>query len=502
MKIYLLLLSILLVGCDSQSNNNDITKNSILKPCPGFAETGYPPLVDAAECGQLLVNENPEDPQSKKIELNILRLPAISPVPEKDPLFLIQGGPGGSSVEMANHIHGAFWDVRKNRDLIFVDQRGTGKSNPLACDKLSDEQQKLSDAEQIRLMEIIYKDCAKKYESVATFYTTPYAVKDLDKVRIALGYEKINIWGGSYGTRVALEYSRRYPEFLRSMVLDGVAPVAISLPDFFARDAQAALKKLDENCNADSFCTQHYAPVMEKANQLLERLRAAEAAQAPLATRYLHPRYHQPAELHLTTRQFSNLVFSSLYSRELSALLPQVIHEAVLEQYQSLASINFLAEENMKKMTLSDAMRYSVICNEDRVYAKQKNIVIDEHFLNYDTDELKKICSFWPKADLPEEYFLPVKSDTPALLLSGGFDPVTPMGWAEEVAKQLPNSRSLLAKGGHHIVSYQGCIPQLIAQFIERASTDNIRMDCVDKIQALSPNLGANKSDDTQGGQP
>jgi pimeloyl-ACP methyl ester carboxylesterase len=491
----ILLLSIFITACNPQSNKTDSATNSILKPCPGFAETGYAPLVDGAECGELEVDENPDDSKGKKISLNILRLPAISPVPEKDPLFLIQGGPGGSSVDMAAQIHYVFWDVRKNRDLIFVDQRGTGKSNPLTCDQLTEDQRKLSEAEQLVIQESLYKNCAEKYQSNAAFYTTPYAVKDLDQIRAALGYEKLNIWGGSYGTRVVLEYARQFPNRLRSMVLDGVAPVAISLPDYFARDAMAALTKLNDSCNQDTFCAKEYAPMDEKIDRLLKRLQQADADDKSVVIEYSHPRYQSQTSLTLTARQFSGLVFSVLYSRELSALLPQVIHQADQGNYQALANLNFLAEDNMKKMSITEGMRYSVICNEDYWLSFHRSSIPETQFLGYDfMKEMSNVCQLWSKSPLHEDYFKPVESNVPGLLLSGGFDPVTPAIWAEETLKYLPNSRSLLAKGGHHIVSYQGCLPQVIAQFIERASMEGINTSCVEKIQALSPNLGAYKS--------
>ena len=494
---------VLLAACNPQSNQTDSAKNSILKPCPGFAETGYAPLVDGAECGELEVSENPDDPTGKKISLNILRLPAISPVPEKDPLVLIQGGPGGSSVDMAAQIHYVFWDVRKNRDLIFVDQRGTGKSNPLTCDQLTEEQRKLSEAEQLLIQESLYKSCAEKYQSIADFYTTPYAVKDLDQVRAALGYEKLNLWGGSYGTRVALEYARQFPEHLRSMVLDGVAPVAISLPDYFARDAMAALNKLNDSCNQDAFCAKEYAPMNEKIDRLLKRLQQADADNKSLVAEYSHPRYQSKTSLTLTARQFSGLIFSVLYSRELSALLPQVIHQADQGNFQPLANLNFLAEDNMKKMSINEGMRYSVICNEDYQVSIRKSVILDEKFLGFDmADDISRICAIWPTSTTSKEYFFPVKSDKPALLLSGGFDPVTPQVWAEKAAENLSLSSSLVAEGGHHIVSYQGCLPQVIAQFIERASMDGINTSCVDKIQPLSPNLGAYKSATTEEVKP
>jgi pimeloyl-ACP methyl ester carboxylesterase len=286
-------------------------------------------------------------------------------------------------------------------------------------------------------------------------------------------------------------------------VLDGVAPVAISLPDYFARDAQTALDKLNASCNQDSFCAKEYSPLNEKINRLLTRLQIADAESKPLLIQYTHPRYQGEASLTLTAKQFSGLIFSVLYSRELSALLPQVIHQADQGNYQALANLNFLAEENMKKMSITEGMRYSVICNEDYFYSQQESNNPGSQFLGFNfKDDMQKICSIWAKTQLPKTYFLPVKSDKPALLLSGGFDPVTPQVWADRVVENLSFATSLAVEGGHHIVSYQGCVPQIIAQFIERASMEGINTDCVDKIQPLSPNLGAYQSAAVKEAQP
>jgi pimeloyl-ACP methyl ester carboxylesterase len=495
----LICIAITLTACDPQSNNTESAKSSILKPCPGFTETGYPPLVDGAECGELLVNENPDDPQSQKISLNILRLPAISPAPEKDPVFLIQGGPGGSSVEMAKQIHMVFYDVRKNRDLIFVDQRGTGKSNPLKCKKPPEELNQWKERQQREWMDVEMQRCADEFRAASVFYTTSYAVQDLDRVRSALGYESINLWGGSYGSRVVIQYARQFPKYLRSMVLDGVAPVDIALPDYFARDVMQSLNKINEQCLKNTACVSLYGNMLEKIAIILEGLKKAEAEEKTVTIQYRDPQHNQAKTWILNPREFSALIFSALYSRDVSALLPQIISDAEKEEYQALVSLNSLTTKSFGRLEISDAMRYSVICNEDRVLSVQNPQ--PQKFLEYNfVEEMERVCAIWPKTNLPADYYLPLKTDIPALLLSGEFDPVTPVSWAELVNQHLTDSLSLLAPGGHHIVSTEGCVPQLIAQFYERASTDNLKTDCVQNILPLPMDLGANRDNKTQNG--
>lgn len=486
---------VLLAGCFKSADANlPQVDNLLLTPCPGFEETGKPPLVYGAQCGNLSVHENPADPQSPTISLNILRLPAINPIPKGDPLFLIQGGPGGSSVDMANQVHLFFNDVRKNRDLVFVDQRGTGKSNPLSCGELSEADLRLPEIEQQNKYLVLMQECADKYREQVPYYTTPYAVTDLDSVREALGYQKINLWGGSYGTRVVLEYMRTRPESLRAVILDGVAPVQIALPKYFASDAWAALTAVSQECAKDANCTLLYGDTLVQADLVNKRLQAAQKAGAPISANYGHPRYQQPTELVLTPQTFSMLIFMSLYSRDLTALLPRAIAEAVQGNYRLLAALHALASEQNEFSGISEGMRYTVICNEDNYYIKPEDVAQAKPFLGMNMlGDFAKVCAFWPKAELPADYFLPVKSNLPALLLSGGHDPVTPERWAQQVAQHLSNAQLLSAPGANHIISMEGCMPQIIAQFIEQGAVEDMKMDCVKSIKSLPLVLGANQ---------
>lgn len=489
----LFFLMFFLLACSKQSNQNSVDSN-LLKTCPGFVETGKPPLVFGAECGELSVKENPDDPASADITLSILRLPAISPVPAADPLFLIQGGPGGSSIDMASQLHSFFADVRKNRDLIFVDQRGTGKSNPLSCEQLTADDHSLPEAEQTEKYLRLLASCAQQYQQIAGFYTTPFAVQDLDSVRSALGYKRINLWGGSYGTRVALEYARRYPEQTRSLILDGVAPVSIALPKYFARDAMAALNAVNQECKAQPACVSEFGDIVQKAESVLRRVQSLEQTAAPLTISYEHPRNQQLETLILTARNFSSLIFMSLYSRDLTVLLPRAISFAEQEDYRLLAALSALASEQMQQMNIMEGMRYSVICNEDWPQLTELDIAQSEPFFGMNfVKDMQAICKLWPRVSLPEYYFKPVSSDVPALLLSGHHDPVTPEFWAQQVAANLPNARLLTASGGNHSITAEGCVPQVLAQFIERASMEAVNDECVRYIKPLPLVLGANQ---------
>lgn len=485
---------LLLLACNDQKNAPAAAR-SLLTACPGFEETGKPPVVYGAQCGELRVRENPDDAQSPEISIAILRLPAISPVPKADPLFLIQGGPGGSSIEMANQLHGFFADVRKNRDLVFVDQRGTGKSNALHCEKISPVDANLPDAVLLDKQQGIMRDCVEKYKNVLPYYTTWHAVQDLDAVRAALGYQQINLWGVSYGTRVALEYSRRFGAHTRSLVLDGIAPVAIALGKYSTRDMLAALTAVNEECLAQQECAAHYGSPLEKAEVIYARLRDAEAAGEPVSVVYQHPRHQQPATQRLTPRAFSMLMFMALYSRDTTVLLPEMISRAEQGDYGLLAALLALTAEQAQTMNIAEGMHFSVVCNEDwpLISPSERNTI--PPFFGFNPVEDKgMVCDIWPAAKLPEDYWQPIHSEVPALLLSGKYDPVTPSTWADYVASSLPNSTSLLVQGGNHGVSTEGCMPQIVAQFIERTSMTNVNSSCAEKIKPLPLVLGANEA--------
>lgn len=469
-------------SCERAHQTQQQNNVAWLSVCPDFSKTGKAPVEQNAQCGSFEVKENPQDPKSVNIALNVLRIPAVNPVPEQDPLFIIAGGPGQSAVVVAESAHGIFNEVRKNRDIVFVDQRGTGKSNPIDCAFESEETKQLSEQEQEALGRAAVKQCIEKIKDHAAYYTTNYAVADLDAVRAALGYEKINLWGGSYGTRVVLEYLRRYPARTRASILDGVAPAAIALPWSMEADALAALQSINRQCAETPACVLHYGDIVQKAQAISNQLLLK-----PQAIKITHPRTQEKVTVNLTAQDFSAVVRLALYNRDISSLLPQVISEADAGEYQLFASLIYLAKAKSDMASISYGMHYSIVCNEDYPLYKNKNALESNMFLNSQmVQKYSEICAQWPLAILPKDYWEPIQSDLPVLILSGAVDPVTPPHWGESVKVGLTNATHVIAPGGHHIISGEGCIAQLMAAFIVKGDSKTLDAKCAQNIQPLA----------------
>jgi pimeloyl-ACP methyl ester carboxylesterase len=436
----------------------------------------------------MALQENPNDTTSPLINIHFLRIKAVNAKPQLDPLVLIQGGPGGSSQIMAYALHRYFSAVRQNRDLLFIDLRGTGESNPLNCTELDTLDSSLNDIEMVQAYQIIMKKCASTLEKNAPFYTTATAVTDLEHIRLRLGYRQFNLWGASYGSRVALTYAAEYPAFTRSLILDGLAPSAISLPRFIARDAFAALTQLNRYCQENHLCHSHYGDLIENTQIITQNLHATKPVRVILPD----PLNQQPKEWLFTPRRFAQLLISILYSRELTSLAPRALKEAAKGNYQLLATLNALAEANNKQRAVAEGLYYSVICNEDLA---QNTPAPEPIFMGINLLEDKlAVCANWPQKILPEIKNPTTKTNnTPTLLLSGALDPVTPKVWADWVARTQLNHQSIEVPGGNHVVSTLGCLPNLIAQFINTPNTSLIT-DCTQNIAPLPFYLGADQA--------
>lgn len=211
--ILVFLLGLFASACAPHAEAPVLKRSMDLQPCP--LKVGQDDQMQAL-CGVLPVPENPNDPQGRKIDLNVVVFPAVKRIPEPDALFLLAGGPGQAATEAFPALLTAFFNIHQRRDIVMVDQRGTGKSNPLRC--LDDEDESL--AEDAALEKL--KACPSALDADLRYYTTEIAMADLDAVRAALGYTTINLYGASYGTRAALTYLRMYPDRVRSLILDAV----------------------------------------------------------------------------------------------------------------------------------------------------------------------------------------------------------------------------------------------------------------------------------------
>jgi pimeloyl-ACP methyl ester carboxylesterase len=303
-----------------------------------------------ARCGILTVLEDRSNPDGRKLDLHVAVIPAIKRNPEPDPLFLLAGGPGQSAIETFPAMISLIFPIHEDRDIVLVDQRGTGKSNPLRC--LSPEEESLSNDEVLEKL----KSCPEALDADLRFYTTEIAMTDLDKVRSALGYDTINIYGASYGTRAALAYLRMFPEHVRTVTLDAVVEPGFVMFMDAAEDGQAALEEFFARCEADETCNSTFPNLQNEFEGLLERLEVS-----PKAITIPHPITTKPLELTVTHELVTNMVFNTLYVPDLVATLPLSIHVAYVdENYVPLISQAFLVNAG-----LYDGMFYAVTCTED-----------------------------------------------------------------------------------------------------------------------------------------
>ena len=430
-----------------------------------------------AYCGRLAVYENRDTRQGRRISLNIVVLPSIGSEVRPDPVFFLAGGPGQGAAQMARLIQVMFRAIQRERDIVLVDQRGTGKSNPLDCPSSSDSLEELSESDEQGLEKI--KRCLAHLEGDVRLYTTTIAMDDLDAVRDYLGYEQINLYGGSYGTRAALVYLRRHEPHVRAMVLDGVAPMDMRLPLFAARDAQRALDKLLTDCESDASCRAAFPGLAERVRTLLARLDARPARQ-----RVVHPRTGAEEDVRVNARLVASIVFSALYSPLTASIVPSLIDRAEKDDFKGLLALAFAGEGAADNLSLG--MQLSVICSEDSGRYTTEDLGRESEGTVFGTHLMVgqvKACEFWPKGAVDRSYYEPVVSSVPTLVLSGELDPVTPPSWGESVASRLENATHVIVAGTGHGVIGTSCGGRLIRAFIDRGTSAGLDRSCASTIR-------------------
>jgi pimeloyl-ACP methyl ester carboxylesterase len=418
-----------------------------------------------ARCGSLAVPLDPAAPDGPTVDLFVARVAALSAEPRPDPLVLIAGGPGQSTVDFYLQLRGAFEAARRDRDIVLVDQRGTGRSTAgFTCDV---PDYAGFDTDSPEVLERTVADCRAALTRDPRFYTTSVAVADLDRVRAALDIEQWNVYGISYGTRVAQHYLRRYPQHTRSVVLDGVVPADLALGPDVAREAQRALERIFARCAADASCGARFAALPDEFAGLLARLDAPADAAAPAPL--------TPLELRMFVRLMS-------YSSATVALLPVLLHEAHAGNYTPLASQARSLLRDLPE-SLSFPMSNSVTCTEDAPFvASDAEAGLENTYLGtLIVASLTALCRQWPAGVIDDGFKTPVVSNKPVLLLSGDTDPITPPAYAERaIAGGLTNSVHVVGRGqGHGLVGI-GCTPRLLRAFLESPQPADLDASCLD----------------------
>ncbi len=430
-----------------------------------------------AKCGTVTVFEDREAKAGRTIDLKVVVFPALDADPAPDPLFLLAGGPGQAAAQISGYMARLFRDVRKDRDLVFVDQRGTGESNGLPCEVELNDLRAFSD-ERVEIE--AQQDCLDRYEADLHHYTTPVAMDDLDDVRQRLGYGKINLWGGSYGTRAALVYLRRHGDHVRSVVLDGAVPFAMTLPVTFDADFGRALDLTLAACEADEPCRERYPGLRGRLTRLLARL-----DREPAAVAAVHPRTGARVPF-VASREFVvGGLRGPLYSAEKAAMVPMLVDQAERGDFGGLLALAMEQDMVPTAMGIHEGMQLAVLCAEDHPAAGRNVDASPNGGLLSLSDALRlsEICPGRTWGEVGPAYRDPVRSDVPALILSGAVDPVTPPRWGDVVAGNLPNSKHVIVPGVAHGTLSAGCVPDLIERFIRAGSAAGIDASCVEQLR-------------------
>jgi pimeloyl-ACP methyl ester carboxylesterase len=436
-------------------------------------------LSTAAWCSDFPVPENRADPHSRMIKLKLAVLRSRAQVASQDMLVFLAGGPGQAATDSAGTVAATLKPLLAHRHVLLLDQRGTGGPNALDCkepDEAAAPGDSTFDAAKLRAAAAV---CLHELAGHADprYYTTTIAAQDLEDVRKALGSPSFDLLGVSYGTRMAQQYLRRFPQAVRSVVLDSVVPNTAVLGEDFARNLDDALKAQFARCTAAPACKKQFGDPDQTLYQLRDALRAN-----PHEVSFRDPQSYQTVKRVLNEDALASVVRMFAYTPATAALLPLSIDAAAHGDVGPLLGQAKILSGELSEL-MGSGMQYSVICSEDADLLTPRPQDAGTILGTRMIDSLKAVCSVWPKGIRPADFHQPLKTDKPVLLLAGQYDPVTPPRYAETVAKGLPNARVLVLKGQAHSVMAAGCMPQLIQHFVEQLDPKTLDASCLDRLQ-------------------
>lgn len=433
---------------------------------------------EQVKCGKLTVPENYDKPEKAQISLNFVVLPAIDNSDNKTPLMFLAGGPGQAAAELAAGLRHVFREVRKTRDLILVDQRGTGQSHPLQCDVALEQNVYTITPEELSVQDI--NDCLASFSGDLSQYNSENAIRDFDAVREALGHQQINIYGGSYGTRAGLVYMRMFPNSLRSVVLDSVGPIEVPI-GLFGQSSARSFNLLLENCKKEVSCQQAYPELEQEFQSLIANLQ-----KAPVEVNIAHPKLGTQTRFVISAAKLLGTLRMQLYSVASRSLVPLVIHQAYLGNFMPLAGLVAQSEGNQG---IYLGLLFNITCNEDfpRISAREFEQDANNNFGGGDSHfGFKMVCPIWPKYRPSEAFYQTVTADIPTLILSGNLDPVTPPSNGEYPAKSLPNNHHIVIENASHTVAMSTCASDIINEFLTTLTPKALDESCLKDVPSES----------------
>lgn len=439
-----------------------------LEPCESTFLKGEP------LCGSVAVFEDRLAGTGRKIDLHVMVLPALEKGSARpQALVYLAGGPGGAATDAAPVFEMLMPDLRKRFDIVMVDQRGTGKSNPLQCTYGSFDEA----ARAVLLVDLSREKltrCREGFPADLRHYTTPLAADDLDDVREALGYPSWNLFGQSYGSRTALVYLRRHPERARTVVLQGAVPTTLHMPSQLAADVDAALHGMLRDCSRDASCRASFPGLAEKLREVVERL-----DRSPAWVDLTDPYTGEPGRLRMDRNLYVATLRLLMHSSQLATLVPLAVEGAHRGDFSTVLPALTQWTQGMAR-GFHIGLYLSVVCTEDVPLAGLEALegahgtLTGAGMVQYH----RRACEGWPTGALPPGYSSPVTSAVPALILSGEADPMTGPRWGRQVAATLANSLHLIVPNAGHVDTIGACEQRIMADFVVKGTLDALDTGC------------------------
>lgn len=400
---------------------------------------------------------------ARSIDIHFAVLPAVATHHQSDPVVFLAGGPGQSAMDLAGTVAGLMRSVMNQRDVILVDQRGTGRSAPLACRADQRGLQALSMSSQVARLQRCRTQLERLPYGDLKQFTTEVASQDLEAVRRALGLGKVNLVGGSYGTRAALDYLRQYPGSVRRVVIDGVAPPDMVLPQSSGLDAQAAFDGVLTACAAEDRCAAEFPAIRKTWRHLLSSL--------PRNVEVSDPMTGEKSVVKVTADVLIGLAKAPLYAPAFASGLPAAIAAADAGNWTPLVGLGAgLGASASRETSIFEGMHFSVICAEDAPLMSPSLGAPGPSlgdFTAVTTALYAQVCRTWPKAAVDPAFYTVSRSSSPVLLLSGAADPVTPPRHAQAVATRLGQMAvSVVVPNTGHGTLGMACTPDLVHDFL------------------------------------
>lgn len=420
-----------------------------------------------ARCGALEVAENPDRPDGRKIRISMAIIPATGERPRRDPIAVLMGGPGEDAISAAAIYAKRFAPLRHDRDILLLDQRGTGLSGALRCTLFSNQHPEASLRDEFPVAAVKACEQTLRQHADLTQYTYNRFASDLERVRRDLGYGPLNLFAGSYGTRAAQVYLRMYPGSVRTVYMGSVVPIDVPGPLPFAKTEEAALGQLFDACTADPSCHSAFPHLRDEFRQISARLASG-------TVRVTVPGHG--GAVSLSRGRVAEWFRSLLYRPRTSTDLPWLIHRAYLGDWSPIVA-GILSDAREGDSDISFGLFFSITCSEDIPFITEQQVSAETQgtFLgDYRVRQQQAACKLWPKASLPERYREPVRSSVPTVFASGDKDGGTPLWFMRHTAQGFSHRLEVILRGQGH-TEWNDCVARIYQRVVVTGSVGSNR---------------------------